>query len=209
MARSTPGKLLQVSLLSFAILLLASCAGTLTGGGSNGGGGGGAEATVPPVPAGLAAAAGNAQVALSWNASAGATSYNVKRATSSGGPYTVIASPGVTSFMDASVTNGTPYFYVVSAVNSAGESANSSQVSATPAAPVVAPAAPTGLAATAGNAQVALSWNASTGATSYNVKRATTSGGPYTVIASPATTSSVEHNRDERYGLLLRSLGGK
>ncbi|MCA1607668.1 MAG: hypothetical protein LC775_19875, partial [Acidobacteria bacterium] len=41
------------------------------------------------------------------------------------------------------------------------------------------PAAPTGLTATAGNAQVALSWTASSGATSYNVKRSTTSGGPY------------------------------
>ena len=44
--------------------------------------------------------------------------------------------------------------------------------------PSTAPAAPTGLAATAGNAQVGLSWNASSGATSYNVKRATVSGGP-------------------------------
>ena len=40
-----------------------------------------------------------------------------------------------------------------------------------------------GLTATAGNGQVALSWTASTGATSYNVKRATVSGGPYTMVA--------------------------
>ena len=43
-----------------------------------------------------------------------------------------------------------------------------------------APPPPTGLTPTAGNAQVALTWNASSGATSYNVKRSTTSGGPYT-----------------------------
>ena len=48
---------------------------------------------------------------------------------------------------------------------------------------------PTNLAATAGNGQVGLSWSASSGATSYNVKRSTTSGGPYTTIASPTTSS--------------------
>ena len=87
---------------------------------------------VPPPPTNLVATAGNAQVKLSWSASSGATSYNVKRATTSGGPYTTIASPTTTSYTDTGVTNGTTYYYVVSAVNTAGESANSSQVSATP-----------------------------------------------------------------------------
>src|SRR5262245_2977815 len=86
----------------------------------------------PPVPTGLAATAGNAQVQLSWTASTGASSYNVKRATTSGGPYATVASVSGVSFTNTSLTNGTTYFYVVSAVNANGESANSSQVSATP-----------------------------------------------------------------------------
>ena len=69
---------------------------------------------------------------LSWSASTGATSYNVKRSTTSGGPYTTIASPTTTSYTDTGLTNGTTYYYVVSAVNAAGESANSAQVSAAP-----------------------------------------------------------------------------
>src|SRR6266700_3497948 len=142
--------------------------------------------TIPAAPTNLTATAGNAQVALSWSASSGATSYNVKRSTTSGGPYTTISSPTTTSYTDTGLTNGTTYYYVVSAVNTAGESANSSQVSATPQA---IPVAPTNVTATAGNAQVALSWSASSGATSYNVKRSTTSGGPYTTISSPTTTS--------------------
>jgi hypothetical protein len=84
------------------------------------------------------------------------------------------------------LTNGTTYYYVVSAVNTSGESANSSQVSATP--QVGVPAAPTNVTATPGNGQVTLSWSASSGASSYNVKRSTTNGGPYTTIASPTTT---------------------
>ena len=62
----------------------------------------------------------------------GATSYNVGRSTTSGGPYTTVASP-TGSAPDTGVTNGTTYYYVVAAVNTAGTSANSSQVSATPA----------------------------------------------------------------------------
>ena len=80
----------------------------------------------------MTATAGNGQVGLSWSASSGATSYNVKRSTTSGGPYTTIASPTTTSYTNTGLTNGTTYYYVVSAVNTAGESANSSQVSATP-----------------------------------------------------------------------------
>ncbi len=145
------------------------------------------QPAIPPVPTGLTATPGNTQVSLSWNASSGAASYNVKRATVSGGPYNTIASPTSTSYTNTGLTNGTTYFYVVSAVNAAGQSGNSSQVSATPQ-PAIPPI-PTGLAASAGDAQVGLSWNASTGATSYNLKRATVSGGPYTTIASPTSTS--------------------
>lgn len=80
-----------------------------------------------------------------------------------------------TTFTDSTVTNGKTYFYVVRTVNSAGvESGNSNQVSATPKAP--APAAVTGLTATAGDTQVDLKWTAVGGATSYNVYRSTTSG---------------------------------
>ena len=127
-----------------------------------------------------------------WTASAGATSYRVKRATTNGGPYTQVSAPAATNFTDSGLTNGTAYFYVVSAVNSAGESANSSQANATPVAPLSPPAAPTGLQATAGNAQVSLTWTASAGATSYHVKRSTTNGGPYTQVAAPTTTSDTD-----------------
>ena len=148
-----------------------------------------APETAPATPSGLQATGGNAQVSLRWNTSAGATSYHVKRSTSSGAE-TQVSSPTSTSYTDTGLTNGTKYFYVVAAVNSGGESANSSQVSATPIVPETAPATPSGLQATGGNAQVSLRWNTSAGAASYDVKRSTTNGGPYsTAVASPTATN--------------------
>lgn len=59
--------------------------------------------------------------------------------------------------------------FTLSAVNSAGQSANSAEVSATQAAPTQIPAVPIGVVAAAGNAQVTLTWTASNGAGSYEV----------------------------------------
>ena len=147
------------------------------------------ETPPPAAPADLTATPGNAVVTLAWTASTGATGYNVKRATTSGGPYTQLAAPTSPTYVDSSVTNDTAYYYVVSALNAAGESANSAQASATPTATGVPPAVPTNLAATPGDTQVSLTWSASSGATSYNVKRSGTSGGPYTQIAASTSTS--------------------
>jgi len=87
----------------------------------------------PDAPAGVIAVAGSRQVTLSWDVVPGAFTYNVKRATTSGGPYTVIApNIGTAGFKDTTVTNQVTYYYVITAVNAAGESGNSGEVSATP-----------------------------------------------------------------------------
>lgn len=148
----------------------------------------------PAAPTGLSATAGNAEVMLSWTASSGATSYNVKRSTTSGSGYQTVSSPTTNSFTNTGLANGTTYYYVVTAVNSVGESSPSSQASATPAAAPQAPAAPTGLTATGGNAQVSLTWTGSSGATSYHVKRSTTSGSGYTQIAAPTAANYTDMN---------------
>jgi hypothetical protein len=87
--------------------------------------------TVPAAPTGLTASPGDAQVALSWNASSGATSYNAKRATVHGGPYTAVTNVNTTSCIDTGLMNGATYYYVVSALNSGGESTNSAEAVAT------------------------------------------------------------------------------
>jgi fibronectin type 3 domain-containing protein len=143
----------------------------------------------PAPPTGVTATASNTQVVLSWSASTGATSYNVKRSTTSGGPYATVSSSTVSYYTNTGLTNGTTYYYVVSAVNASGESANSSEVKGTPAAPATPPAVPTGLQSAGGNAQVSLNWTASAGAASYHVKRSTTDGSGYAQIAAPTAAN--------------------
>lgn len=154
----------------------------------------GAPLPPPNPPTGLSASAvSSSQIDLGWTASSGATSYNVKRGAGSGGPYTTIA-PGVTatSYSDTGLSPSTTYYYVVSALNANGESANSTQANATTQADTIPPTAPTGLTATAGDNSVALNWADNTEAdlASYNVKCATVSGGAYTTIATGVATSA-------------------
>jgi Sec-independent protein translocase protein TatA len=110
----------------------------------------------PPTPTGLAGTASGTQVVLTWNSSPGATSYTLKRSTAREDPFAII-NDYVTdlSHTDWDVKEGTTYYYVVSASNTAGESANSDEVAVTiaPAAAPQAADAPAGSppAAAAGN----------------------------------------------------------
>jgi len=83
-------------------------------------------------PGGLTATPGNGKVTLQWNAFPGATSYAVKRASASGGPYTSVAKVTETSFTDSKLANGTTYYYVVSMTSGEAESPDSAPVSAVP-----------------------------------------------------------------------------
>ena len=86
---------------------------------------------VPNAPTGLRVSPGSAKVFLSWDDMApGATGYQVKRSTSSGGPYTTVASPVANNYTDTGVANCAAYYYVVSATNSLGASSNSTEQAA-------------------------------------------------------------------------------
>src|ERR1035441_2603935 len=113
--------------------------------------------TAPPAtPTGLTATGGNSFVTLNWNVSSNATSYYVKRALVSGGPYTTNANPMANSYTDTGVINCTTYYYVVSGVNAGGESTNSNEAAASMGASMaVAPASSDfGVIVTGSTAQV-------------------------------------------------------
>ena len=94
----------------------------------------GATVTVPPAPAGLAAAPGNGSATLTWTPSSGATSYSIYRGTAPGAEgTTAIGTTSASNFTDTGLANGTTYYYKVTASNSAGTSPSSNEASATPA----------------------------------------------------------------------------
>jgi hypothetical protein len=123
---------LAILVIVLALSLTLACGGGSYSSGGNSSNGGGSQGTAPPVPTGLTATAGSLQVSLMWTASTGATAYYVKRSSVTGGPYTQIAAPSGTGYVDASLSNGTTYYYVLSAYDSAGQSANSTEVNAMP-----------------------------------------------------------------------------
>ena len=160
-----------------------------------------------PAPMDLTATAGDGSVSLSWTGATGADYYQVYRATTSGGPYTAIAqtSQGTMTFTDIRNSNGNyyvpngTYYYVVLAGNNGGQSVYSNEATVT-----LSIAAPMNLTATLIAYGGVLNWQPVSGADYYQVYRATTSGGPYTVIAQTSqgtTTFTDTRNSNGNYGL--------
>ena len=134
----------------------------------------------PATPTGFSTTGGSpAQVNLSWNASANATSYILQRSTNSGGPYALLATISSTNYQDIQVISGTTYYYEVAASNAlSGSSAFTTPKSATPSGPPFAPGLSVG---NFGTGRIRLSWSSVFGATSYNLKRSLASGGEVTI----------------------------
>ena len=103
---------------------------------------------IPTAPTGVTAAAASGQATISWNSVNGAVSYTLYMATQAGvtksnklpGAMTHLS---VTSpYVHTGLANGTTYYFVVTAVNTSGESVESAQVSAIPMAATAAPPLP-------------------------------------------------------------------
>lgn len=92
-----------------------------------------ALAVAPPsTPTGLAATPGDSVVSLTWNVSAGATNYILESSTNSNGPFSALTSTSGTSYLNTGLTDGTTYYYTITAVDAAGSSSPSTAVGATP-----------------------------------------------------------------------------
>jgi endoglucanase len=108
----------------------------------------------PAAPTNLVATIGDASVALSWSASPNATSYYLKRSLTSSG-YATIATNTSLTFTNTGLSNGTLYYFIVSAVGPAGEGTNSVAVSARPTS-----FTPTQISCVAAGNQLQLDWPA-------------------------------------------------
>jgi hypothetical protein len=91
----------------------------------------------PAAPTGLQAMAGNASVSLVWDASPelDVTGYRVRRSTTAGGPYTLVAAVTTPAHLDTGLTNGVTYYYVVTARDARADSPPSNEAAARPEAP--------------------------------------------------------------------------
>src|SRR3954470_3794421 len=87
--------------------------------------------TKPAAPTSVAALCGNQKITLSWAAVTGAVSYNINRAATAGAAGTSVGTSTGLSYVDATGSVGTQYFYTITAVNAAGTSVASSEVSET------------------------------------------------------------------------------
>ena len=139
-------------------------------------------------PTGVSASDGTYtdKVRVTWNSVSGATSYKVYRATSSGGTKTSLGSTTGTSYDDTSATPERTYYYWVKAKNSYGTSGYSSYNTG-----YRKLAIPTGVSATDGTYtdKVRVTWSSVSGATSYKVYRATSSGGSKSYLGYSTSTT--------------------
>lgn len=161
------------------------------------------DVTPPAAPTGLTAKASDSQVSLSWNANSETdlAGYNVYRSTTSGSGYTKVNGSLVTgtSFNNTGLTNGTTYYYVVTAVDSsANQSPHSNQASATPEA-ATAPAGPADLTAAKriqGTVRIDLRWTG--GGSSIDVFRQAPTATSFTRVATVSNTGAYTDNLGKR-----------
>ncbi|WP_165972400.1 cadherin-like beta sandwich domain-containing protein [Paenibacillus piri] len=142
----------------------------------------------------LSALEGNGQVSLNWSPVPGSRGYKIYQSVASAtyGTLVTTVSGSVYNYNVTGLANGTTYYFTIRSVNPGGDSAPSNEVSATP---KTVPAVPTGVTATAGNGQAAITFaapadNGGSAITGYEV---TSSQGNITArgTASPITIAGL------------------
>lgn len=136
-------------------------------------------------------------VKLNWQSIKDADTYEIKRGEKSGN-YSVLATVSGTSYTDTTRIDGTTYYYVVTAVNSKGSSANSNEIVYK-----TVPKAPK-LFGTQNGANALINWSTSNGADNYVIYRSSVQGGPYyeldsNLISNSFTDSGIQSNTTYYY----------
>ena len=153
--------------------------------------------TVPSVPQNLLATASNQTVVLNWGApsttgGSSITDYIAEYSTNGTSGWVAFGTTStVRSETATGLTNGTLYYFRVSAVNTVGTGTSTSNVSATPS---TTASAPTSIVATPGNSQVSLAFtagsNGGSALTDYVIEYSSNSGSSWSTFSHTATTTS-------------------
>ncbi|MFP5106815.1 fibronectin type III domain-containing protein [Neobacillus sp. C211] len=144
---------------------------------------------VPASP--KAASASYSSIKTSWTAVSGASGYEVSRATSSTGTYSVVGNTTTaTSLTNTGLSTNKVYYYKIRAYRMVGTTkvygGYTTVVSAKP-----IPSVPTNFkAASASYSSIKTSWTAVSGASGYEVFRATSSTGTYSLVGKTTTATS-------------------
>ncbi len=169
--------------------------------------------SAPDSPSNVSALGGDALITITWDSVSNATSYNLYWSTSNDVSVLDTQIGSVTSpYVHTGLTNGTTYYYVITAVNSGGESSASPEASATP--QVAPPVSPTNVTATPGDSQVVINWDLVLGATSYNIYWSTNPGislldNPIVNATRPYTHGGLINDTTYYYVVTAENAGGE
>ncbi|MFG3419808.1 FG-GAP-like repeat-containing protein [Micromonospora sp. NPDC049460] len=145
-----------------------------------------AAALTPPASV-SAAAVSASRVEVSWQAAAGASSYEVRRGTVSGGPYAPVGTATGTSYVDDTVAPETTYYYVVRSRSDKRASGYSTEASVLTSLPK-----PVGVRATGAETSMTLRWQGVSGAARYEIVRLSSAAPVETVVGTTTSTEYVD-----------------
>ena len=147
---------------------------------------------------------------LKWNAVSGAAKYEVYRARSKDGTYSLMSTQSATGYTNTSyLANGTTYYYKVRALKANGTASAYSSVVTITYGTVPTPAAPAMRSAKADSAGITVSWDTAANAVAYNVYRTADAGSSWTQVASSVKGSSYKDTtvqKGVKYGYKVRGV---
>ena len=147
---------------------------------------------------------------LKWNAVSGAAKYEVYRARSKDGTYSLMSTQSATGYTNTSyLANGTTYYYKVRALKANGTASAYSSVVTITYGTVPTPAAPAMRSAKADSAGITVSWDTAANAVTYNVYRTADAGSSWTQVASSVKGTSYKDTtvqKGVKYGYKVRGV---
>ena len=148
--------------------------------------------------------------ALKWDKVTDAAKYEVYRARSKDGTYSLMSTQSATGYTNTSyLANGTTYYYKVRALKANGTASAYSSVVTITYGTVPTPAAPTMRSAKADSAGITVSWDTAANAVTYNVYRTADAGSSWTQVASSVKGTSYKDTtvqKGVKYGYKVRGV---